>query len=164
MKLVHFLKCILKNYWPKILLKGYLYVSTLDTKIFVLETRWNKNPCKDFVYPGFHLCKNKNHSFALQFAFNCFLCRQTDHSNSATFVWLNTGKDIISRGKQTSQINDISVIHIWFPRTTELTITLFPWVVWMREWTREDNLYALLCSAASLSLQLLCLLSSYGCN
>lgn len=33
-------------------------------------------------------------------------------------VWSNTGEAIINRGNQTSQINDISVIHIWLSLTT----------------------------------------------
>lgn len=51
---------------------------------------------------------------------------QTNCCNCGTSVWFYTGKVIINRGKQTTQINDISVSPIWSLRTTELTITHFP--------------------------------------
>lgn len=70
--------------------------------------------------------KNYIFRFDCKYVFNPVTSRPTGRSNSGPFVWLNTGKDIISRGEQTPQINDISVIHIWFPWTTGLTITLFP--------------------------------------
>lgn len=52
--------------------------------------------------------------------------QQTNCCNCGTSAWFYTGKVIINRGKQTTQINDISVSHIWSLWTTELTITHFP--------------------------------------
>lgn len=78
-------------------------------------------PGKKNISPLWDPSKTETHVtfplFLLQMYFT--MKNRKDQCNKGIFVWLNTGKAIINRGNQTSQINDISVIHIWLSLTTD---------------------------------------------